>query len=160
MVVTAYVASRSRHVARSADLTDRSILIALAANARVTVRELAQSIGLSAPSVTERICRMEDTGVIDGYTITIDLRALGIGIAAHLRIRPMPGEMNRVVGMLGEAPEIIEADRVTGDDCFFAKVVVSDLGALEALMDRFLPFAATSTAVIQSSPVKRRIPTL
>lgn len=101
---------------------------------------------------------MEDTGVIDGYTITIDARALGMGIAAHMRMRPMPGEMKRVAAMLAEGPEIIEADRVTGDDCFFAKVVVRDLNELEALMDRFLPFAATSTAVIQSSPVKRRIP--
>ena len=150
--------NRSRYSERAADPTDRSILMALAANARITVRELAQSIGLSAPSVTERIRRMEDTGVIEGYTIAIDARALGMGIEAHLRMRPMPGEMKRVAAMLAEGREIIEADRVTGDDCFFAKVIVSDLRELEALMDRFLPFAATSTAVIQSSPVKRRSP--
>lgn len=148
----------SRYPKRMVDPTDRSILVALAANARITVRELAQSIGLSAPSVTERIRRMEDTGVIEGYTIAIDARALGMGIAAHMRMRPMPGEMKRVEAMLAESREIIEADRVTGDDCFFAKVIVRDLNELEALMDRFLPFAATSTAVIQSSPVKRRIP--
>lgn len=124
------------------------------------MRELAHTIGLSAPSVTERIRRMEDTRVIGGYTIAIDAQALGMGIAAHIRMRPMPGEMKRVAAMLVEALEIIEADRVTGDDCFFAKVVVTDMSALEALMDRFLPFATASTAVVQSSPVKRRIPGL
>lgn len=70
--------NRSRYIQRVVDPTDRSILAALAANARITVRELAQSIGLSAPSVAERIHRLEDTGVIDGYTIIIDAQALGI----------------------------------------------------------------------------------
>lgn len=101
---------------------------------------------------------MEDTGVIDGYTIAIDARAFGMGIAAHIRMRPVQGEIKRVAAMLAEAPEVIEADRVTGDDCFFAKVIVTDISGLEGLIDRFLPFAAVSAAVIQSSPVKRRIP--
>jgi Lrp/AsnC family transcriptional regulator, leucine-responsive regulatory protein len=152
--------NRSRYISRPADPTDRSILVALAANGRVTVRELAQSIGLSAPSVTDRIRRMEDIGVISGYTINIDQRALGMVISAHLRMRPVQGELKRVMSMLINASEIVEADRVTGEDCFYARAIVKDLVALEALVDHFLPFAATTTAVVQSSAVERRIPIL
>lgn len=62
--------------------------------------------------------------------------------------------------MLMDTPEIVEADRVTGKDCFMAKVVVSDVHELEAVIDRFLPLSSTDTAIVQSSPVVRRLPKL
>ena len=72
----------------------------------------------------------------------------------------MPGEVKRLTQMLKDTPEIVEADRVTGEDCFLAKVVVSDLRELESVIDRFLPFSSTDSAVIQSSTVARRLPKL
>ena len=57
-------------------------------------------------------------------------------------------------------PEVIEADRVTGEDFFLAKVVVSDLHELENVIDRFVPFSSTDTSIVQSSPVIRRLPKL
>ena len=62
--------------------------------------------------------------------------------------------------MLVDTPEVVEADRVTGEDCFLAKVVVKDIQELEILIDRFLPFSSTDTAIIQSSMVARRLPKL
>ena len=152
--------NRSRYAARAVDPVDRAILLALGQNARITIRELAQTIGLSSPSATERMRRLEDTGVIAGYTIAIDNHALGQPIGAHFRFHPMTGEVPRIVAMLAETPELVEADRVTGEHCFVAKAYIADLRELEALIDRFLPFAATTAAVIQSSPVNRRLPKL
>ena len=60
--------------------------------------------------------------------------------------------------MLSDSPEVIEADLVTGEDCFLARVVVSDVQELEAVIDRFLPYSSTDTAIIQSSTVVRRLP--
>ena len=59
--------------------------------------------------------------------------------------------------MLQDSPEVGEADRVTGDDCFVAKAYLDSVTALEELIDRSLPFATNNTALIQSSPVKRRM---
>ena len=154
------VLNRSRYIIRALDPVDRAILLALAQNARVTVRELAQKIGLSSPSATERMRRLEDTGVIAGYTVAIDNHALGQPIGVHFRLHPITGEVPRIVAMLAETPEMIEADRVTGEHCLVAKAYVADLRDLERLIDRFLPYAATSAAVIQSSPVNRRLPKL
>ncbi len=150
--------NRSRYINRPVDKTDRAIIQALAENSRTTVRDLAARIGLSSPSVTERIHKLEDSGAITSYTISVDPNAFGLGIAAHVRLRAMPGEVQRVARMLVETPEIVEADRVTGADCFVAKVLVSDISALEAVIDRFAPFSSTDTAIIQSSPVARRLP--
>lgn len=129
-------------------------------NGRMTVRELAEQIGLSSPSVTDRIHKLEDAGAIRGYTITVDPKVFGLGIAAHVRMRALPGEVKRLAQMLIDTPEVVEADRVTGEDCFLAKFVVSDLQHLETVIDRFLPFSSTDTAIIQSSTVVRRLPKL
>jgi len=126
----------------------------------MTVRELAAQIGLSSPSVTKRIHKLQDAGAIQGYTITVDPTVFGLGIAAHVRLRAMPGAVSRLTQMLIDTPEIVEVDRVTGEDCFVAKAVVRDLRELQVVVDRFLPFASTDTAIIQSTPVTRRLPRL
>ena len=152
--------NRSRYVTRPIDATDRAIIAALSEDGRMTVRELATQIGLSSPSVTERIHKLQDAGAIRGYTIVVDPTAFGLGIAAHVRMRAMPGEVKRLAQMLIATPEVVEADRVTGEDCFLAKVLVRDMHELETVIDRFLPFSSADTAIIQSSTVVRRLPKL
>jgi Lrp/AsnC family transcriptional regulator, leucine-responsive regulatory protein len=93
-------------------------------------------------------------------TIIVDPTVFGLGVFAHVRIRAMPGEVKRVAQMLIDTPEVVEADRVTGEDCFLAKVVVCDVHELETVIDRFLPFSSTDTAIIQSPTVGRRLPKL
>lgn len=152
--------NRSRYVNRSIDKIDRAIIVALTESGRMTVRELAKQVGLSSPSVTERINKLKDAGAIQGFTVVVDPKVFGLGIAAHVRMRAMPGEVKRVAQMLIDTPEVVEADRVTGEDCFLAKVVVCDVQELETVIDRFLPFSSADTAIIQSSTVVRRLPKL
>nr|WP_294846439.1 Lrp/AsnC family transcriptional regulator [uncultured Sphingomonas sp.] len=152
--------NRSRYVTRRLDTIDREIIAALTNDGRMTIRELAGQIGLSSPSVTERIHKLEDAGAIKGYSVLVDPKAFGLGIAAHVRIRARPGEVQRVAQMLLDTPEVVEADRVTGEDCFQAKLVVPDVETLETVVDRFLPFASTDTAIVQSTTVVRRLPKL
>ena len=152
--------NRSRYVTRRLDTTDREIIAALTEDGRMTVRDLAAQIGLSSPSATDRILKLKDAGAITGYTVQVDPKAFGLNIAAYVRIRAMPGEVERVAQMLSDTPEVVEADRVTGADCFLAKVLVCDVQELEAVVNRFVPFAATHTAIIQSSTVVRRLPKL
>jgi Lrp/AsnC family leucine-responsive transcriptional regulator len=142
----------------SLDAIDARILAAMAENARVSVADLARLVDLSPPSVSERIRRLEDAGVIGGYTVAIDPKALGLPIAAWLRIRPIPGQLEKVADILQGLPEIVECDRVTGEDCFIARAHVASVDALEKLIDRIIPFAMTNTSIVQSSPVKRRLP--
>jgi Lrp/AsnC family transcriptional regulator, leucine-responsive regulatory protein len=142
------------------DALDVAILRVLSENARMPIKDLAARIGLSAPSTTERLRRLEETGVVEGYDVRINTQAIGLPLAVHIRLRPMPAELTRVAELLRATPEIIESDRVTGDDCFVARAFVANVGGLEALIDRFLPFATTNTSIIQSSPVARRLPPL
>lgn len=149
---------RVRYMNGALDAIDAAILQALAKDARTPMRDLAQQVGLSAPSTAERVRRLEEAGVIEGYSVRVNPAALGLPVGAYLRIRPMPGELNRVAELLGALPEIIACDRVTGDDCFIAKALVAGVADLEKLIDGLLPFATTNTSVIVSETVAQRMP--
>jgi Lrp/AsnC family leucine-responsive transcriptional regulator len=149
---------RIRYENGALDALDTAILQALTRDARIPIRELAQQIGLSSPSTTERIRRLEEAGVIEGYAVRVNPAAIGLPVGVYLRIRPMPGELERVAAMLAAMPEVIGCDRVTGEDCFIAKALVPAVADLEALIDRLLPYASTNTSVIVSTPVAQRMP--
>jgi Lrp/AsnC family transcriptional regulator, leucine-responsive regulatory protein len=139
---------------------DRRLIEALDRNARTSTADLARLIGLSPQSTSDRVKRLEDLGVIAGFTVQLDPTALGLGIGAYIRIRPAMGELQRVSKLVADIPEIIECDRVTGEDCFVAKVFVPRVDDLERVIDQLIPFAQTNTSIIQSSPVRRRQPPL
>lgn len=124
----------------------------------MTVREIAAEIGMSSPSITDRIHKLTDAGAIRGYTVAVDPKVFGLDIAAHVKIIAMPGQVNRLAQMLIDTPQIIEADRVTGQDCFIAKIIVRDVTELETVLDQFLPFSSADTAIVQSSTVALRLP--
>lgn len=141
------------------DTVDLRILGILLEDARVSVAEIARRVKMSAPGVSERMKRLEESGVIEGYRIAINPAALGLPLGAWLRVRPVPGELVRVTELLKEIPEVATCDRVTGEDCFIARVQVRSVADLERVIDRIIPYAMTNTAIIQSSPVPARLPT-
>ena len=140
------------------DDVDARIVEALRANARVSLAELSRAVGLSSPSVSERLKRLEEAGVIEGYTVRLNPAALGLPLSAWLRIRPIPGQLRKVAQILRTLPEIVACDRITGEDCFLARAHVRSVEDLEALIDEIIPYAMTNTAIIQSSPVPERLP--
>lgn len=149
---------RLRNQNPALDALDTRLLSLLAADARTSIAELARSIGLSPPSAAERIRRLEEAGVIEGYTVAIDPRALGLPVAAWIRVRPLPGELKTVADILRTLPEIVECDRVTGEDCFVARAHLKSIEDLERLIDQIIPHAMTTTSIIQSTLIKRRPP--
>jgi Lrp/AsnC family transcriptional regulator, leucine-responsive regulatory protein len=149
---------RLRYENGDIDSVDAKILRALAKDARTSTAELSRTVGLSAPSVSERVKRLEESGVIEGYSVKINAAALGLPLAAWLRIRPIPGQLQKVAEILQGLPEIAECDRITGEDCFIARAHLRSVADLERLIDQIIPYAMTNTSIIQSSPVERRLP--
>ena len=138
------------------DATNRRLLEELQADARLTMAELGRRVGLSAPAVTERVQRLEQDGVIEGYRARLSPRALGFALSAILRVRPAPRELRKVAELARETPEVVECHRITGDDCYFMKLHVRDVEHLEEVIDRFATFGQTTTSIMQSSPVPER----
>ena len=91
----------------------------LQADARLSQAELGRRVGLSAPAVADRLSRLEREGVIAGYRVEVDPRALGYTLAAVLRMRPAPRQIPAVAEVARATPEVVECHRVTGEDCFY-----------------------------------------
>jgi len=142
------------------DDVDQKILEALAENARISLKELAQAAGLSSPSAAERLRRLEERGIIAAFTIDIDPAALGYPLQAIVRVRPLPGQLHVVQRIIQETPQFVECDKVTGDDCFIARLVVRSMPQLDTILDKVAEKAETSTSMVKASPVKRRLPPL
>lgn len=139
------------------DAIDAAILRELCADSRTPRAELSRRVGLSAPSVADRVRRLEDVGIITGYGARIDPARLGYGLTILIRARPLPGEMSNMIEAIQDTPQIIACDRVSGEDCFVARAHVRDVAEMEAVIDRIVPFGATNSSVVQSSPVEERL---
>jgi Lrp/AsnC family transcriptional regulator, leucine-responsive regulatory protein len=146
--------------AAALDEIDRALLAALVDDARASVSELARLVGLSAPSTSERLRRLEAQGVIGGYTVRIDPRALGYTLQAIVRVKPLPGQLHLVEDVIRRIPEFIECDKVTGDDCFIARIWLHSIEQLDEILNKVTERAETSTAIVKSTPVPRRLPPL
>jgi Lrp/AsnC family leucine-responsive transcriptional regulator len=138
------------------DQTDLQLLQELQENARLSLAELGRRVGLSPPSVADRLKRLEDDGVITGYRTEIDPRALGYDLSAVLRVRPDGRQLPKIAQIARDTPEVVECQRVTGDDCYVMKLHVRDVHHLEEVLDRFTPFGSTTTSIVQSAPFPAR----
>jgi len=138
------------------DTRNVELLRLLRDDPRINVSALARRVGMSAPAVRERIQRLEEAEIITGYRLEVAAAALGYPIAAFVRIRPMPGQLGKIAELAQAMPQVVECDRITGEDCFILKIYLERLDDLDRVLDRFLAYGQTTTSLVQSSPVPRR----
>jgi Lrp/AsnC family transcriptional regulator, leucine-responsive regulatory protein len=139
------------------DSKDLDILEALQSNARLPLSELGRSIGLSQPAISERVKRLEEAGIIEGYGARINPRALGLGLMAIVRLRTTHEHIKTCLKKFSGIPHIIEVHRVTGEDCFVLKVLVPAPEDLETIVDRIAGFGAVTTSLVLRSEPARAI---
>lgn len=111
---------------------------------------------MSASAVTERVRRLEEAGVIQGYAAVLDPERLGLSILAFVRLRYPHGNYKPFHDLVAVTPEILEAHHVTGDDCFVIKVAARSMRHLEELTGRIGGLGSVTTSVVYSSPLPRR----
>jgi Lrp/AsnC family transcriptional regulator, leucine-responsive regulatory protein len=138
------------------DGINRRLLVELQNDARLTLAELGRRVDLSPPAVAERLQRLESDGVIVGYRAELSPSALGYSLSAVIRIRPAPRELRKVAELAQKTPEVVECNRITGEDCLILRLHVRDVEHLEEVIDRFVPYGQTTTSIVQSSPVPAR----
>jgi Lrp/AsnC family leucine-responsive transcriptional regulator len=138
------------------DDVNLKILEVLAAEPRISTSELARRVGMSAPSVRERMAGMTEAGVIRGFRLDVDPTAIGLPVSAWVRIRPGPGQLPRIAELAERTPEVSECHRISGEDCFLMKVHTATIADLEPVLDRFLAHGHTTSSFVVSTPVPPR----
>jgi len=139
------------------DKKDRLILEALQADARQSLAALGKRIGLSQPAMSERVRKLEEAGVIEGYGARVNLRALGVGLQAIIRIETTHAGIARYLQLFEAMPEVLSADRVTGEDCFIVRCAIAEPADLERVVDALAVDGAVTTSLVLSSPVNKHV---
>ena len=90
------------------DETNRRLLREMHADPRLSMSELGRRVGLSAPAVSERVQRLQRAGVITGFRMDVDPAALGLPVAAYVRLRPAPGQLGRIAELAVATEQVSE----------------------------------------------------
>jgi Lrp/AsnC family transcriptional regulator, leucine-responsive regulatory protein len=140
---------------------DRAIVAALATDGRLSYTDLAERVGLSVSAAHQRVRRLEQRGVIQGYAARLDHQALGLPLTAFIAIRPIdPSQPDDAPDRLSGLPQIEACYSVAGDDFYLLLVRVADPAELERLLQEIRRKAnvATRTTVVLSTPYEHRPP--
>jgi Lrp/AsnC family leucine-responsive transcriptional regulator len=135
------------------DSIDARIMEILQRDGRASHSAIAEEVGLSQPSVHDRVKKLEQRGVIKGYTAILDPQALDLGVLAFISVRHnvRDEEISRSVG---EMPNVLEVHHIAGEDCLLVKVRCSAPADLEHVLDRLWStggVAATKTTIVLST---------
>ncbi|MEW2330682.1 Lrp/AsnC family transcriptional regulator [Micromonospora chersina] len=147
-------------MAEDLDAVDWSILTELQDDGRLPITELSRRVKLSASATTERVRRLEATGVITGYRAEVDLAKAGFPVLAVVRLK-YPGSRHEPLHQLLERrSEVLECLRTTGDDCYVLKVAATSMAHLEQLVNELAALGSTTTNVVYSATLPYRGPRL
>ena len=132
------------------------ILEELQLNARAPLTEISKKVGLSSPSVAERIQKMEDAGIIKGYGSRLDMEALGYPLGVYISIKIRFGKVESFEEYIKTVPEISECHKLTGHDCMLMKGYVKNPKHLEDLNNRLTSYGELTTSLILSSIIETK----
>jgi Lrp/AsnC family leucine-responsive transcriptional regulator len=117
------------------DEIDAKILNIIQENSRTPNAEIARQVGMAPSAILERIRKLEERGLIQGYTVRLNARALGLGLLAYVFVRTddRVGKVS-TAEKLAEIPEVQEIHHIAGEDCYLAKVRTADTKSLGRLL--------------------------
>ncbi|WP_090098650.1 MULTISPECIES: Lrp/AsnC family transcriptional regulator [Lentzea] len=138
------------------DGVDWKILSLLQQDGRMSFTALGREVSLSAPAVTERVRRLESLGVITGFTAVVSPSRLGLPIESIVRVRVRSLDTPRFRSQVLVLPQVLDADHVTGDDCWLLRVVCRSMVELEELVEVMQRYGDTTTSLVFSSHVRNR----
>jgi Lrp/AsnC family leucine-responsive transcriptional regulator len=142
------------------DAVDRQLIQALRENGRASYAELGRLVGLSGPSVTDRINRLEQAGIITGYQATVNPASLGLGVTALIGLQLSDAaDHEDVAHRLRDLSEVEDCWFIAGDDSYMLKVRMPDVDGLESIVKRLSGtkgVARTRTTVVLSTKWENR----
>lgn len=142
------------------DDTDWTILRELQRDGRIAFTELARRVHLGTSATTERVRRLEASGVLRGYRAEVDLCAVGITLVALVRLKYHGSHHEPFHAYLATNPQVLECLRITGDDCYVVKVGATSMPQMQEFVDDLARFGDTSTSVVYSETLTLRGPSV
>lgn len=138
------------------DELDIVLLKLLQENSRITISELSKKIALSRPSITERILRLQEKGIIEEFTVRVSLAAVDRGTILFIQLSSLKVPNSEFEKMIIKDDDVLDCHRVTGNTSYFIKAAVKDMSSMKLLIDRLMPYGDINTSIVLESPVPYR----
>ncbi|MGB0387172.1 MAG: Lrp/AsnC family transcriptional regulator [Ardenticatenaceae bacterium] len=139
------------------DRTSWKLLEGLQIDGRASYRTLGNQVQLSTPSVSERIRKLEEEGVISGYRAVLDLEKLGRAITAFVSVQSTPQTNPSLIAFIQASPVVLEGHYITGEASFILKIAVASIGELEQFIKKVSHYGRTVTSIVMSTHVQNKI---
>lgn len=130
------------------DNTDLKIIRILEKNGRIKITDLGRQVSLTPPAVTERIRRLEETGVIIGYRVQINPEKLGLHITAFIMVQVSAEKFDAFLAVASKEPRIIECHHIIGRNCIHCKILVKNTEELKDVVNLIKKYGETETAIM------------
>ncbi|WP_149275139.1 Lrp/AsnC family transcriptional regulator [Pareuzebyella sediminis] len=129
------------------------ILQCIQNNARETFAEIGRKVGLTPPAVAERIKKMEDMGIIEGYKAKVSHARAGYQLRAIITLRAFMGKLKPFLETVKSFDEVINCYRITGNENIIMEVILKDQFHLEGFIDKLIQYGETRTHIILSNVI-------
>lgn len=136
------------------DSLNWKILKALQLNARQSNVAIGKVVGISSPAVSERIKKMEDAGIIQGYKTLVSPLDVGYQLKALITVRAFMGMLKPFLEKVKSFDEVLNCYRVTGNENIIMEVVFKNHKHLESFIDQIIVYGETKTQIVLSQVVK------
>ncbi|MDD5957128.1 MAG: Lrp/AsnC family transcriptional regulator [Lachnospiraceae bacterium] len=138
------------------DETDRQIISLLMKNARMPVKEIAKELYLTSPTVSTRIKKLKENGIITGFHTSVDLSSFGYNIKAFVNLEVDPKDKQEFYDFIEKIPNVIECNCVTGDYSMIIEVAFKRTEELDHLINVLQKYGHTKTLIVFSTSVEHR----
>jgi len=138
----------------SIDSLNWKILKCLQQNSRMSNVEIGKRVGMSSPAVSERIKKMEDAEIIQGYTTFVSPFEVGYQLKALITLRAFMGMLKPFLEKVKTYDEVINCYRITGNENIVMEVVLKNQKHLEVFIDQLISYGETKTQIVLSHVVK------
>ena len=135
------------------DRLNWEILEALQQNSRASMASIGRQIGLTPPAVAERVKRLEDMEIIEGYWAGVSHAKLGYQLKAIITLRAFMGKLKPFLEHVHSLKEVVNCYRITGNENIIMEVVFRDQFHLEEFIDRLIQYGETRTHIILSEVI-------
>ena len=137
------------------------ILSSLQSNSRESFSSIGRKIGLTSPAVAERVKKMEDTGILEGYLAKVSHNKVGYQLKAIITLKAFMGKLKPFLEKVKTMDEVVNCYRITGNENIIMEVVLRDQFHLEKFIDMLIQYGETRTNIILSdvisdAPITRR----
>ncbi|MEC3907550.1 Lrp/AsnC family transcriptional regulator [Tamlana sp. 2201CG12-4] len=140
----------------SVDALNVKILKCLQQNAKLSNAEIGRQVGISSPAVSERIKKMEDMGIIEGYKAIVSPFEIGYQLKAIITLRAFMGKLKPFLEKVKTYDEVINCYRITGDENIVMEVVLKNQKHLETFIDQLITYGESKTQIVLSRVVKQK----